>query len=342
MSSPRPITLSELVDIPINDTFTLRQGCAPNLPSAEYELKRNGFDYPNSGEFVFQSGDEQCGLCPFNYGNDCGNSGLAGHRGGVKRIAYLGDQTRCCIANIGGQNTSKIDTITNTTCKPNDYTNPGSSYCSNTYTDYCAGSNIVDNPECKKLSTSNAAVYNKLMTDYCNTDDSNASNTQCIDWCQNNSSSCTQLNNITNCQKYGISGDTCSPQAIIDIKTKCQNYGMLSEQGLPVGTYPCTGDGLIEFEKDCKKYNITLSKCNANKLDAALTASLAQKLASDAQKQSDTQYRATQAVLGQIVDLPNSTPTKPNNMFLIIAIIILTLCMLLSSSGVASYLAFNQ
>lgn len=339
MGPPRQIALSELVDIPQDGKFTLREGCAPNLVSAEWELTKNGFGFPSNNEFVYQDGDEQCGLCPFNYGNDCGNSGFAGHRGGVKRINYLGDPDRCCIANIGGQNVSKIDTASNTTCR-SDYTNPSSSQCGNTYMNYCSDSNIVTNPECKKLSTSNTAVYNKLMTNYCNTD-GNVSDSTCIDWCKTNSTSCTKLNNITDCEKYGISSDTCSPQAIVDIKTKCQKYGMLSEQGLPVGNYACSGDGLKTFKNDCKKYNIALNTCNANGLDAAYTANLSRELATSAQQQSDAQFKVTQTALSQVLDLPTTTTdtTKNKNITLIIVIIILFL--LSMSLIVGGYVAFN-
>jgi hypothetical protein len=345
ISRPREITLAELVDIQKDGKFTLKEGCGPRSPwNTEWELKNRGFKYPENGEFVFTIGDEQCGLCATEYGNDCGNSGLVGDRGGVKRVAYNGDQTRCCMANIGGQNTSKIDTTSNTTCLPNDYTNPASSYCSNTYTDYCVGSNIVDDSQCKKLSMSNATLYNKLMSSYCNENDSNAHNTTCIDWCTTNS--CPRLNNSEDCKRYGISEEACTSQAALDIKTKCLNYGMLSTQGLPVGNYKCTQKGLTDLEQDCKDNGIPLTTCNANKLDNAYSDNLAKKLASAAQEQSDAQFKVTQDALSQVLGLPqNQTTTESSDQtqtYIIIAIIILIICMSSVSSLVGGYFAFNE
>jgi hypothetical protein len=345
---PYVFTLQELVDVGVGDTKEMTRGCGPNLGGtgggSGYDmLKNKGFGWPENGEFEWGGLGNDCGLCSVDYGCECaGGDAIGGKRGQVKRVKYLGDKQACCLRNAG-QSKNAVQTVNGTTCDPM-YRDPSSSECTAVIKDYCnSGANkIVNDPLCRNLVNTNGTVYNRLMSEFCNASMENADTNECIEWCASNSTLCTKLNTKTDCEKYSIQKNLCSPQAITDVVTKCKKYGMLSEQGMPIGSYQCNANSIAELEADCKKFGIDLSTCSASGIDSKNLLMQNQEQSALAMQQSQDQFSKVSA----LVDSLNTDNTKQETaqnagnafaldkttiMIIVVAIVVFLLC----SSSVA-------
>lgn len=400
---PYKFTLQDLQDLNIGDKKEMPNGCGPAIEGTQAGsgyawLIDKGMGWPDNQEFEWGGLGSGCSLCSAvdAYGCECLNAAsVGGNRGTVKRKAFTGDKTECCLANFYGKDSAKV--VNGKTCAYN-YRDPTSAECTNVFKDYCTSvgpsispnqaspeqvqqaKNVVNNlfnmqstaisnmfstlqsltkketfentqprlitdEKCKSLSKSNSTLYNNLMKDYCNKDETNAKSDTCIDWCKNNSTECTTLNLQTDCKKYDISD--CSRQKVIDIQTKCKRYGIESEQGLRL--YGCTPSGITKFEEECRLAEVDLSLCSPTKLQDAIQNKLAQaqlKAVEEQKQLSQQNYQETKnTILGLLEsETPEETPeeetsekktstTSNNNTILYIIIILLILCSLSVSSG---------
>ena len=348
-SQPYQFSLNDLADVYVGDSKQMNKGCGPHVDGTQdgsgYAwMKNRGFGWPENGEFEWGGLGESCGLCSDiagGYGCECsGGNAVIGKRGKVKRIAFKADPTECCLQNSAAKNSTKI--LNGLTCEPK-YRDPSNSECNAVFLDYCSDDKIVSDQKCINLKNSNSTLYNRLMTNYCNASSSNASTSDCIDWCKSNMSSCTLLDTDSDCKVYNIPSNKCTPQAVNTVKNKCQTYGMLSSQGLPVGSYPCTGEGITSFEQACKVYNlIPGTTCTANALDNAKLESQSERLANDATEQSQQQFEETQKILSKVLNMPIASPptdksnsptdtSNSSNMTIFVILLLLAISLFVSS-----------
>lgn len=349
-NKPYTFSLTDLADLGVNDTKEMDKGCGPHVDgtaggSGYAYLKGQGFGWPENGEFEWGGLGDSCGLCSADWGCQCsGDKAVIGKKGKVKRTVFKGDPKECCFQNSSAKNSTKI--VNGLTCAPK-YRDPSNSECNAFFLEYCSGDKIVNDQKCINLKNTNSTLYNQLMTNHCNASASNANTSNCIDWCKSNMSSCTMLGTLNDCTKFNIPQSTCTPQAVNSLKNNCITYGMLSEQGLPVGSYPCTGDGIDSFQKACKLYDlIPGTTCTANALDNAKLQDQNERLSKDATEQSQQQFDATRKILDQVVNLPTAPPPSPadsgtsNKIYYIVAIIVVLLVLLSSTSGL--FVAFDD
>lgn len=123
---PGKFTLADLKDLTKGETKQMNKGCGPlladsSIAGSNYDmLKKQGFGWPDNGEFEYGGVGDECNMCSLieGYGCECQGSGekVVGKRGVVKRVAFKGDLTECCLANIERQDANK--TIGDYTCDP--------------------------------------------------------------------------------------------------------------------------------------------------------------------------------------------------------------------------------
>ena len=182
----RKFTLQELADLKINQTKEMQEGCGPCIDGANggscYDmLMRRGFGFPDNGEFTWGGLGRDCIMCSDavdGYGCDnCGgDEGIGGCRGTVKRVAYNGNPTKCCINKecfVDGKYT----------CDPKylkDYSDSG---CDDVMLEYCKNGNR-EKDVCmdwvKKSIKEGRTVANKDMINYCS---KNFGSKACQNWC---------------------------------------------------------------------------------------------------------------------------------------------------------------
>lgn len=339
---PTPFTLEDLQDLGIDESKQTT-GCG-GRGNPTGDLWNAGFRYPLNGEFEWGDWGDGCWTCTNNWGEECFDAGAGGRWGvrlKVKRKAFLGDATKCCLANTRSKNHSKV--VDGKTCAPK-YRDPTTSDCNTILKNYCSNTGrIVNDNICKNLVNTHATLYNQLMTEYCNQNRNNAKSDDCINWCTANRTQCTLLNTIQDCQKYEIPESSCTPQATIDVRTNCLKYGMLSEQGLPIGDYTCSQSGIDKLKEDCQEYKIT-ETCTATGIRNAKVSEQSKQQSEEALKQSELQFEQTQEALRQVLELPENTivqpspspppspPAKQQDDLMIIGIIIAFIILLCSSS----------
>jgi hypothetical protein len=336
---PYTFSLNELIDLKIGERKQMNQGCGSLTFNIENELKSKGFGWPNNGEFAWGDRGDSCALCAGEYGCSC-EGGIAGSRGTVKRIAYTGDPTKCCLANHASR--GSVKSVEGRTCDPLN-TDPSSQTCTNAFRTYCKeGNNIFEDIKCKNLSKTNQTLFNQLMKDTCNSSDELAESSGCIDWCQSNARECTRLTTLKDCIKYGITKSECTSEKVAEVRTACIKGGILSEQGLSTG-WQCNPNALLKLDETCATYNISKDTCTPIQIAEAEANELQKELAAKALEESNKKYLATQKAISDIlgediqpmIEGTDSTTTKVDfvkeNKGVIVIIYLLIILLIISS-----------
>lgn len=327
----------------MGDTKQMPRGCGPNIDgtagNAYDRLKERGFGWPDNGEFEWGGRGDGCSLCPmvWDYGLECAG-GIAGSRGKVKRKEFKADKDKCCLQNFKAA--GSVKTVDGYTCDF-DYRQPNSAHCTEVYRNLCKnGDNLINDEKCKSLENTNSTLHKQLMKDYCNKDQ-NFTKDSCINWCKSNSTDCTKINSLNDCVKYGICSDTknctnCTGERVNEIKNKCKERGMMSEQGYSI--YPCSETAVEELEKNCKDAGVDLPYCSPISLQHALDQKNAEeqlRIQQEAMDQSQRNYEDTQNTIANVLGLEEEiTPEKEqNSSWIIILIVVILLCVLLLSSS---------
>lgn len=315
-SDPYKYSVDELKELNIGDTKQQDQGCAYYLYDEEYDSKWAGFGWPDNGEFEWGGLGDGCAYCSWGRGKVCeGHDGFGG--GGkprVKRIAFKGDPTACCLANNIRNNQTYI--VDGKTCDSR-YRKPDSSECIRIMNEQCANDNIINKTEC--INWAYADGKNRLMKEYCNDSTENSRKEKCINWCKQNSTECTLLNTINDCVKYGLCDSVencttskCSQKKSMDIQTKCKKYGLESEQGLRLGG--CSKKAIEDFEEQCEKYDIDLDICAFTALENAKTLKLQAETAATSQAAIEKTRNSINQALGVTADISDIEEQQKNDL----------------------------
>jgi hypothetical protein len=343
-TDPYNFSLDELQDLSIDDQKQQNHGCGPDISGSQAgswkdQLRDKGFGWPDNGEFNWGDMGDGCTMCAgvWDYGKEC-NSGVGGRRPKVKRVAFNGNKDDCCWANHRGKDSTK--TKDGKTCDPK-YRDPNGNDCTSVYRPFCeSGSRIVDNDWCKPFESSNSTLYNTLMKNYCNSSYDSAKHSRCIDWCKSNSTQCTTLNTLTDCQKYGLKTNNCTSENVVKMQTLCKQYGLESEQGMRL--YGCNADAISTFKKECSDNNVDLKACTPISLQDAKVNNLNKQslqLQQTAVQQSQQNYNETQQMITNVINTDKINTDKNNlqvsgdNSIIIFVIIAFILFLLLSSSS---------
>lgn len=274
----------------------------------------------------------------------------------------------CCLDN--SQSDNSVNAVNGIQCSNKNMT-AKSPTCAPIVDKYCSNNNITS-PFCKNLENTNKDIFDRKMKDYCNMD-ANSQSTDCINWCGSHMTDCVTLNNKKDCITFGLS-NTCSPSDVLNMKTKCIESGMLSQQGFPIGDFKCSADGIAKLNAKCVLYHLTGGECTSNKVQnketdeaniaAARVIADQNKLNNDkalrqqtidnaaALKQSADQFSITKATLSKVIDVSNFTSTDntdntyknkkdKQNTYIIIFIIIMIIMLLSSSSSIGLFI-MNQ
>lgn len=208
---------------------------------------------------------------------------------------------------------------------------------------------------CKNKTDTN---YQNKVQEYCNRNDSNAKSSDCINWCSNNVSKCTLLNDLNDCVTYGITRGDCSRTRINDVQAECKKYRLIVSDVGATGMYPCNPNSINTLKKDCTDLEIPLDSCSPEGLEPARDRKLqleldeqvrkeAEERYAESQRKAAERYEQTQKLIAQTmgVQVPSKesgqseqqvTPSESESdqqMYIIIAIIII--CLLCSSSLVS-------
>lgn len=306
-SNPYTFSLDDLRELDIGGTKEQTGGCDYYLADwkKNFEWANGGKKlWPDNGEFDWgNSPGSYCTYCASEGGKECDNGLTNGGRPVVKRVAFKGDPTKCCLANNVRQNQTYF--VDGKTCDPR-YRKPDSTDCIGAMNNYCAGENIITKPEC--INWAYADGKNRLMKAFCNSSIENSRKDKCVEWCKQNSTDCTVLNTTEDCIKYGLcdsiancTANTCSQQKVIDIKTKCKKYGLESEQGLRLGG--CSTKGVAAFEKECADYEVDLDSCAFTSLESKKTL----KLQAETAAASKAELEKTRNAISKSLGLPEDT-----------------------------------
>lgn len=336
ISKPYAFNLSELQDLGYNEQKQQNSGCGPKIDGTQAgswkdQLRNQGFGWPDNGEFDWGDWGDNCTMCSGQYGVEC-DKGIAGARPKVKRVAFNGDKNQCCWQNVKGKDSAK--TVDNKTCDPI-FREPNGNDCASIYRSYCASSSsrIVNDDKCIALQSSNSSLYNTLMNNYCNSSESSAKHPRCIDWCKSNSTQCTKLNLLTDCQKYGLMDNDCTNDNVVNIQTQCKQYGLESEQGLRL--YGCNQDAISKFQKECSDNNVDLKTCTPISLQDAKVNNLNKQslqLQQEANQKSQQNYLQTQQMITNVINQGNIPNSSTNGDYTLIFIIIAIISFLFLSS----------
>jgi len=183
----RAFTIDELADLPLGEKKEMGNGCGPSVNGTQggscyARLVQRGFAWPDNGEFNWGGMGSSCNMCSDasgGYGCDnCkGSKAVGGHRGTVKRIAYLGDRSECC------KQQKRI--INGKTCDPKYLKNYQDDACDIDMKDYCVGETLTKE-ECQKwvhtALDQNRSAPNISLREYCS-QGTNFNNQVCQQWC---------------------------------------------------------------------------------------------------------------------------------------------------------------
>jgi hypothetical protein len=114
-----------------------------------------------------------------------------------------------------------------------------------------------------------------LRADYCNENSSNAMSEKCLTWCGENRGKCSQMNKQVACNKYGLSGNECTDEKIIDLENRCMQYGLIDSQtktATSSSLYQCNERGIASMIAECKQYELEDENCISSKLADAKVA----------------------------------------------------------------------
>lgn len=121
------------------------------------------------------SGETSCGVCKL------ANTAISGATVICKHYRYLGDPTSCCLGNVPAAGTS---------CDPAYQLQ--STLCTTPMTTYCGiNDNVISDSKCAQWGLAQPAAYNNLMYDFCAVQ-SNYDNPACKAWASSN----TAMNDV--------------------------------------------------------------------------------------------------------------------------------------------------
>jgi hypothetical protein len=170
----------------------------------------------------------------------------------------------------------------------------------------CNDDGNVFHTECKSRTDD---AYKNKMKEYCNRNNGNARNSGCVDWCSRNDRDCTLLNTLNDCQKYGITEGECNSAKVVSVNAECQKYGILSTQGMNLG-YQCNPNSLAKFQSDCKDLDIDINACTPDAIQSERDRQQQRAITEKAQMQAAERYAQTQAMIANIVGVPNPSTTS--------------------------------
>lgn len=165
---PTPISLGEVVDLPVGGVRESATGCCASIAGAQSgggqaTCEGKGFTWPGNGEFDFHLGSG-CGLCSEvgSYGCECSGSGaIGGSRPAIKRRRFGADRTTCCLNKLG----SPI--IGGLTCDPI-YRGPSKPACRNVIIAHCDNPTNFFSATCKEyIGNLDEQIKNELGNKYC-------------------------------------------------------------------------------------------------------------------------------------------------------------------------------
>ena len=183
-----PIRASVNPNDQINQIKTISQGCGP-MGTVKNHLHRY---IPQNGEYAWAGEGPVCHYVGVDAGKEMTCSAgcsaafrcaIVGKRGTYKRVAYKGDERRCCTERPSSR------MINGKTCHPNTQ-NMTSNTCKPHIERICRqGENIFNNTLCKNYCIANGAFCNAVKSGYCN-DINNISKPNCKKWCDSNVNAC--------------------------------------------------------------------------------------------------------------------------------------------------------
>ena len=184
---PRGFTLDELADLNVGDRKESQHGCFPAIDgnqggSAYAWATEKGLTWPKNDEFAWGGMASPCSMCSdilngYSCDNCSGTSAIGGVRGTVKRVAFKGDKTKCCV-----QGKRIID---GNTCDPLYSKSYKNDKCDEIMINYCKD-NKWDQPECRNWVATTIkngrTTANIAMNDYCSSE-LNFPKKECQEWC---------------------------------------------------------------------------------------------------------------------------------------------------------------
>lgn len=123
---------------------------------------------------------------------------------------------------------------------------------------------------------------------YCNSTTQRATSPECMAWCAENRTKCTQLTKQVACNKYNISDNDCTDDRIIDLENKCVKFGLIdndSKTQTSRSLFQCNDAGISSLEAECKRLNLEGDKCTVVAIDNAI---ILQQMQDQTQKLKDT------------------------------------------------------
>jgi len=354
VSDPYKFSLDELADIGINEQKEQRRGCCPKAVGSFYPQCYNaGFGFPDNGEFTEGDWGDGCSMCAWQHGKECNAGGLGGGYPKVKRVAYKGDQKKCCFANanIAGS----VKTVDGLTCDPL-YRNPNSAQCITEFEKHCKTGKYSCNigndkkgevevwwgfekgagdwacnewvPACGKNCTSTPVVTTDSVCTGLKNTSSSTYNKMMKNFCNASNENAISAD----CQTWCATNiDDCT---ILNKLNRCEKLGLsgadcndnnisalqnkckkyaILSEQGLVKGYPCTPLGVSQFETDCAKHGINIDSCTPEQIEIAKSNVLQE----DIKKAQLNKYDEIKDVVKNIAyDVPTSnnvTTNTPNN-----------------------------
>ncbi len=184
---PTSFSLQDLQDLDIGQKKEMSSGCGAAIegtqPGSGYAtLASRGFSFPNNSEFSWGGLGNTCNMCSDvakGYGCECNKDNVMGNRGTVKRTAFTGDKTQCCISQ-----TEKL--IGGKTCGPSYQNQYKTADCDAPMISYCNQGDNWTKKECMQWVS--AAILqgrdapNAYISNWCAAG-SNFKTDACQTWC---------------------------------------------------------------------------------------------------------------------------------------------------------------
>jgi hypothetical protein len=108
-----------------------------------------------------------------------------------------------------------------------------------------------------------------LRAEHCNKNSSNAMSEKCLTWCGENRGKCSLMSKQVACNKYGLSGNECTDEKIIDLENRCMQYGLIDTEtktATSSSLYQCNEPGIASMIAECKKYELEGENCISSNL----------------------------------------------------------------------------
>jgi hypothetical protein len=132
-------------------------------------------------------------------------------------------------------------------------------------------------PDCNKYIWKSECDVNRTYftgldekrREFCN-EPANAKTNTCYNWCSNNKTECTTLNNMNSCYRYGISDTDCNREKINELEDKCIAYGLIDKDTktpTSSSTVICSDKGIAFFEQQCKDLELKDEECVSSRVE---------------------------------------------------------------------------